>query len=209
MKSTGILSRLRSTRIGQYTVYIIYLLGCLIASYLFFTMADMTQPTTQIVFILTIILLLTNMWYSTRLTTESMDITRADIFVTEDRAANVVSAIVTMTVLVITLGVRGVFDNTFKYTLLTSIVTLMAVLVIIWIPSNDSTSLRYMRDIKTIMFTIGSMFGILSIYNVINAAPLIPRAGIIQQDIVIQAGDDDITEDDDTGQNVVPSYPRV
>lgn len=180
------------SRVGEsenYIVYLLYLIGCLISAYLFFSMADMTQGTTRMIFIITILLLLVNMWFSTR-NGDDVNVVRSDVFTTEDRASNVVSAIITMTVLVITLGVRGVFDNTFKYTLLTSIITLMSVLVIVWVPSGDDMILRYMRDIKTILFIIGSMFGILSIYNVINSAPLIPRSAIVQQNILIDEDDD-------------------
>lgn len=182
-------SKSRAGESESYIIYLLYIIGCLITAYLFFSMADMSQGTTRVIFIITILLLLVNMWFSTR-NGDEVSVVRSDVFTTEERASNVVSAIISMTVLVITLGVRGVFDNTFKYTLLTSIIILMSVLVIVWVPAGDNTILRYMRDIKTILFIIGSMFGILSIYNVINSAPLISRTSTIQQTILIDEDDD-------------------
>lgn len=151
-------------------VYSIYAGGMILATVLFFTITDMSDWANIILYILTLLLMAVNMWFSA----EYIDDLNAEYRMfreVEQNASSMIPYIVTIAVLAVTLSRKDEYDYHFKYSILVSIICLIAVVLVVWLPENNKWMLRYMRDVKTVLFTIGAVFGISSVYSVIAKVP--------------------------------------
>lgn len=157
-------------------IYLIYGTGMALATVLFFVIGRMTAWVNIILYVLCMLLLGLNMWSSVSYV-YSRDTEYQMLIGVEGYASSMIPYIVTIAVLTVTLSRTDEQNYDFKYSILVSIISLVAALLVVWVPQNNRWLMRYLRDIKTVLFIIGAVFGISSVYSVISDIPTVPPNG--------------------------------
>lgn len=147
-------------------VYAIYGIGMVLSIILFFTIADMTSWANRILFIMSIVLMSINAWLSAEYI-DDLETEYRMFREIERNASDMIPYIITIAVLTVTLSRKDHYAHYFKYSVLVAIISLIAVVIVVWLPENNKWLIRYMRDAKTVLFTIGALFGISSVYSII------------------------------------------
>lgn len=154
-------------------VYIIYGLGIVLSTVLFFTITNMKSWSNRIMYVMSVLLLGVNAWLSSNYIDDLPTEYRMFREV-EQNASDMIPYIITIAVLAVTLSRTDEYDCHFKYSILVAIISLIAVVLVIWIPENNKWIIRYMRDLKTVFFTIGALFGMSSVYSIVAGLPTGP-----------------------------------
>jgi len=157
-------------------VYTIYGIGIVLSTVLFFTITDMSSWANRILYILALILLGVNAWLSANYIDDLQSEYRMFRGV-EKSASDMIPYIITIAVLAVTLSRNDEYNYHFRYSVLVAIISLIAAVLVVWLPENDKWIVRYMRDAKTVFFTIGALFGMSSVYSVVAALPTVPPNG--------------------------------